>query len=354
MSRSSSILGIDFAYAIAIVGTVVVSMSMIVGEMTEMLTHVDYFLILDFFPALFFFLNGTTVALSMRDKRVSRRRLLSYLGKRGSVLMIAGLIFLRIWPMNVFFMVGILFMIAPMLVEWSNLVLRMLIVLIALCGVLLINTDVHTFPLYSSLQLQDSGLKELFAWLLFNGYYAFIPFSVFFIAGIMYGRGEMRMRGILPPGSIVSILMMAAGFVVQRYAMQIANPEEMNVAPQPFPLNVKLMLPAFIIFTLGALHLFMNTSIYIFRKGMPDPYKSIVQLIAGAKYSIYLFQLIIGFIVLSIFNLIIFQDRAVLGVFNAVVIIFCVWFVRLWKSKLDETPPMERIIKRISGSAKKS
>lgn len=354
MSRNSSILGIDFGYALATLGVMATSVTMIVGEKTELLTHVDYFILLDFFPALFFFLNGTTVALSMRDKRVSRRRLLSYLGKRGSVLMLAGLLFIGQWPMNLFFLSGIFFIISPFLSQWSNLVLRMGMVFLALIGVWLINGDVHTYPLYSGFQLQGSGLKELFSWILFNGYYSFLPYSIFFIAGITFGRGDMRPRGWLPPSSLVSVALIAAGIVLHRYANTIVNPEDVEIVPQPFPLNLKLLFPAFVLVMIGATWLFMNLSVYGFRKGAPDWFKSFIQLVAGGKYSIYLFQLIVGMIVLSIFNLIIFKERLVLTGFVVALITFCIWFLRLWKNKLDETPPMERIIKRISGSAKKS
>jgi hypothetical protein len=354
MSRNSSILGIDFGYAVATLGVIATSVTMIVGEKTELLSHVDYFVLLDFFPALFFFLNGTTVALSMRDKRVSRRRLLSYLGKRGSVLMLTGLIFIGQWPMNLFFLSGIFFIVSPFLSQWSNLVLRMGMVILTLLGVWLINSDVHTYPLYSGFQLQGSGVKELLSWVLFNGYYSFLPYSVFFVSGMIFGRGDMRPRGWIPPSSLLAVVLIAGGIVLQRYANTIVNPEEIEIVPQPFPLNIKLLFPAFVLVMLGATWLFMNLSVYGFRKGAPEWFKGFIQMVSGGKYSIYLFQLLLGAIVLSIFNLIIFKEKIVLAGFVFVLMAFCMWFLRLWKNKLDETPPMESIIKRISGSAKKS
>ena len=146
MSRSTSILGIDFGYALAILGCMFVNTIFIIGGKLGSLSHVDYFIIFDFFPALFFFLNGTTVALSMRDKRVSSRRLLAYLGKRGSVLALVGILFSGSWPMNLFLASGIFFITSPFFSQWSNLVLRMLIIVLSLFAVMLINADVHTYP----------------------------------------------------------------------------------------------------------------------------------------------------------------------------------------------------------------
>ncbi|MCC6601071.1 MAG: hypothetical protein IT223_10410, partial [Crocinitomicaceae bacterium] len=93
MPKSSGLIGIDIAYLIALFGTMAGNCIFVLGGKGPYLTQMHFFLVFDIFPALFFFLNGMTVTLTMRDKKVSNRKLLAYLGKRGAVFFIVGLIF---------------------------------------------------------------------------------------------------------------------------------------------------------------------------------------------------------------------------------------------------------------------
>jgi hypothetical protein len=354
MSRNNAILGIDFCYALAVIGTMMAGTLMIIGTKVGLLSHIHYYLVLDFFPALFFFINGATLSLSMRDKRISNRRLLSYMSKRGLFLMGLGTLFITSWPMNLFFACGTFFLVAPLFANWSNLILRLMIVLLSMFAVLLINSDVHTFPEYGKLELQGAGLSDMAAFVFFNGYYSVLPWVLFFIAGILYGRGEMRPRGIVPPLSLIAIVGIVASFFVQKYTLELyneSNPESMSSV---FPLTLKFLLPAFILYMISALVFFTNTSVYLLRKGLPDNVSKFIRLIAGSKYSIYMFQLIVGFILVKTFNLNEFRDKSLLIFFAIVTVIAAIVIVSFWKKKINEMAPVESLMKRISGSAKKN
>lgn len=354
MSRNSSILGIDFSYAVAVVGTMMAGTLITIGTKVGLLSHIHYFLFLDFFPALFFFINGATLSLSMRDKRISNRRLLSYMSKRGLFLMGLGALFVSSWPMNLFFACGTFFLVAPLFANWSNLILRMAIVLFSLFAVVLINSDVHTFPEYGKLELQGAGLSDVAAFLFFNGYYSVLPWGLFFIAGILYGRGEMRPRGILPPLSLIALAGLIASFFVQKYAIELYNESKPDSISSVFPFAFKFLLPAFIIYMISALVLFTNTSVYLLRKGLPDNVSKFIRLIAGSKYSIYMFQLIVGFVLVKTFNLNEFRDKSLLIFFAIVTVVSAIVIVHYWKKKINDMAPIERLMKRISGSAKKN
>jgi hypothetical protein len=354
MSRNSAILGIDFCYAVAVIGTMMAGTLIIIGTKTGLLSHIHYNLFLDFFPSLFFFLNGTTLSLSMRDKRISNRRLLSYMSKRGLFLMGLGTLFITSWPMNLFFACGTFFLIAPLFAGWSNLILRMLIVLFSLFAVVLINSDVKTFPEFGKLELQGAGLSDMAAFVFFNGYYSLLPWGLFFIAGVLYGRGEMKPRGILPPISLIAIAGIVASFFVQKYSLELYNESNPDSVSSVWPLSMKFLLPAFILFVISSLVLFTNTSIYLLRKGLPDSFSRFIRLIAGSKYSIYMFQLVVGFVLVKTFNLNEFRDRSLLLFFAIVTVISSIVIVAFWKKKLDDMAPIERLMKRISGSAKKN
>jgi hypothetical protein len=356
MSKSGGLLGIDVAYFIALIGTMLSGNLFIVGYRTTMLSHEDYYVILDFFPALFFFLNGLTVALTMRDRRVSTRRLMAYLGKRGTVLLLVGIVFMKSWPMNLYIACGLMFIIGPFIAQWNNAILRGFMLLLAVFAFFIINADTRTMPEYGPLNLQGSQVKDFAAFLFFNGYYSLLPWFIFFIAGMVYGRGDVRPKGMVPPTSFFGIGFMILALFVNQYCKGIYSHDFQGSSLQLFPFSIKMYLPAFVLFMFGLLTVFVNTIIYVMRNGMPlfPKQTKLVQGIAGAKYSIFGVQLIIGLIITSTFNLVNFMDKAVI-IPVAFASVFCsVFLIYLWKKKINETGPMELLIKRVSGSARKA
>jgi uncharacterized protein len=356
MSKSGGLLGIDFAYVIALIGTMLSGNLFIVGYRTTMLSHEDYYVILDFFPALFFFLNGLTVALTMRDRRVSTRRLMAYLGKRGTVLLLVGFIFMKSWPMNLFLACGLMFIIGPLVAQWNNAILRGFILLLAIFAFFIINADTRTFPEYGPLKLQGGHFKDFMAFLFFNGYYSLLPWFIFFLAGMVYGRGDVRPKGMVPPTSFFGIGFMVLAVFVNQYCKGIYSHDFQPNALQFFPFSIKMYLPAFVLFMFGFLTLFVNTVIYFLRNGLPfvPQYTKLIQGIAGAKYSIFGVQLIIGIIITSTFNLVNFMDKSVIIPLSLASVFSSIFIIFLWKKKINETGPMELLIKRVSGSARKA
>jgi hypothetical protein len=353
MARSNGIMGIDFGYAVALLGTMISGCVFSVGDRLTMLSHEHYYALFDFFPALFFFLNGVKLSLTMRDRRVSMRKLLSYVAKRGGILLTIGFVFIGIWPLNLFVPCGLFFLVAPVFAQWNNVIIRILAVASALIAIMIINTDVETFPLYSGFQLQGSGMRELVAFLLFNGYYSFLPWFVFFLVGFDYGRTDIRPKGLFPPSSFVAIALIAVGIFIEMQCHKLYNPiDELN-SLRIFPFSLKLFIPSFIVMMAGICILFVNTSVFLLRRYSGKLVKPITS-ISGSKYSIYAVQLLFAFITIRTFNLIMFHDKYFLLVYIVGDLLLCIWLIALWRKKVDEVAPIERLIKRVSGSAKKS
>jgi hypothetical protein len=164
----------------------------------------------------------------------------------------------------------------------------------------------------------------------------------------------MRPRGILPPISLIAIVGIVASFFVEKYSLELYNESNPDSVSSVWPLSSKFLLPAFILYMISCLVLFTNTSVYLLRKGLPDSLSRFIRLIAGSKYSIYMFQLVVGFILVKTFNLNEFRDRSLLIFFAIITVIASIVIVSFWKKKLDDMAPIERLMKRISGSAKKN
>lgn len=353
MARSTGLMGIDVAYLISLAGTMFGAFFFVVGDRTYLLNHEHYYLILDFFPALFFFLNGLTVTLTMRDRRISSRRLLSYLSKRGTVLFLVGLIFIKSWPLNIFIASGIFYLLAPAFAQWNNLILRTLAVVTAMLAIVLLNLDIESNVRFSGLKLNGAGFSHFFSFLFFNGYYSVLPWITFFIAGMLFGRSSLRPRGWIPPASIAVCFGMLIAYFVEKYCIGLYGVKDV-MNKLNFPLfGIKFYLPAFYIFAVCGIILLMNVLLYAFRKEMNRKLTKLLQSFSSSKYSIFFFLYFFGWIILNISNTIAFHNNKVIIIVAIFVIILSLSLTHFWKNKLSSTAPIEWIIKRLSGSAKK-
>ena len=182
-SGTNRLIGIDVTYVIALIGCVVYGYTYTIGDLVQnSLTHTKFNVFFDVFPALFFFLNGFTVTLTMRDRRISNRKLLSYSGKRGSVMLLTGLIFCSIWPMNIFIASGMMFLIIPFVAQWNNILIRVITLLTVVLGISLLFLDVPAHTTYTLPSLGGGEIYNGLGFLFFNGYYSLLPWIIFFFA----------------------------------------------------------------------------------------------------------------------------------------------------------------------------
>ena len=354
MAGTNRLIGIDVTYAFALIGCVIFGFTYTIGDLVQSsLTHTKFNVFFDVFPALFFFLNGFTVTLTMRDRRISNRKLLSYSGKRGSVLLLIGLLFCAVWPMNIFIASGMMFMLVPFVAQWNTILLRILTLLIIVFGVTLLFLDVPTHTVYSLPSIGGGEIYNGLGFLFFNGYYSLLPWGVFFMAGLIFGRSEMRPRGILPPSSLIGIVLIAFSFLINRFAKELDTDSLLLRRSDLFFMNIRLLFPAFCLFGIGLSIFLLNLFIFTFRKLQSSTLLKFFQTISSMKYSVILFYSLIGFITISATNVEFFSKRVILFVYVILATTLTFYLPFLWRKKLTEKGPMEYLIKYISGSAKK-
>ena len=351
---SNRLIGIDVTYAIALVGCVMYGFSYTIGDLVQSsLTHTKFNVFFDIFPALFFFLNGFTVTLTMRDRRVSSRKLLSYSGKRGSLVLIVGLLFCAFWPMNIFVASGMMFLITPFVAQWNNVLIRVITLLTVVLGISLLFLDVPAHTTYTLPSLGGGEIYNGLGFLFFNGYYSLLPWIVFFFAGLVFGRTEIRPRGWLPPSSMVGLALIAFSFLVNRYAKILDTDVLLLRRSDLFFMNVRLLFPAFCLYGMGVSIVLVNTCVFVFRKMEAPRLIKFIQTISSMKYSVVFFHMLIGTITLALANVEFFSKRLALILYVVLATMLTLYLPFLWKKRVTDQGPMEFIMKRISGSAKK-
>ncbi|MBL0316454.1 MAG: DUF418 domain-containing protein [Flavobacteriales bacterium] len=189
--------------------------------------------------------------------------------------------------------------------------------------------------------------------ILFNGYYSVLPWFTFFFAGLLLGRTEIRPRGILPPSSLLGIALIVISFVVNRYSKKLDNDVVLIQRFDFFLLNIRLLFPAFCVFGIGVSIVLTNTMMYAFRKLENRKLLKSIQTISSMKYSLFFFHTLIGLITMSATNLQFFTRKIVLISYVILATFLTFYLIFVWRKRVSEQGPMEWLIKRISGSAKK-
>ncbi len=354
-SSANRLLGIEFAYVFALIGCLIYIYIFTIGDkVLSILSHLEYSVFFDVFPAMFLFLNGTTVALTLRDNRISRTKLLAYHGKRGSILFLIGLVFTVIWPMNIFIVCGLLYFLSQYISLWNNSLLRLLGVVLIGAGMFLLMADVPVSVVYKGPVLRGGNLLNLSGFLFFNGYFSILPWSVFFIGGLIYGRLNITSKGIMPPSSLFGLGLVAIAFLLNLYSDEVDAVLQMVQQGDSVLLRFRLNYLPFIFYALGVIVILVNAFIFFCGRGNQGRLVKQVQTISSMKFSVLLFQIFIGLITIAITNGPNFANRYVLLVYVIFATFLTLYLAILWKRRINELGPVEWVVKRISGSTKKS
>jgi uncharacterized protein len=353
MARSSGFLGIDIAYLIALMGIICSLTIFTIGSKIGLLDHGSYFVFFDFFPALFFFLNGLTITLTMRDRRVSSKRIVSYVTKRGSILFLLGLVFVTLMPMNMLLVCGLFYFLVPFFTDWNNIILRIIALLLAVASVLLLNLDVQARAVFFPFELQGLGFRHLFGFVFYNGYFSLFPWIAFFVLGMLHGRGKIHVAGILPPSTFFAIFFIVISFYLNDFLDSVYGSERSNITGIVNIVSKKFYLPAFYLFTYSSIIILLNILMFAFQGVVLTGKSRNIQYIVASKYSVLLFHALFITLIIALFSKVIFYKTWLLLVTTCIVLIVSFAATLFWRKRVSENTPVEWLIKRISGSTKK-
>lgn len=196
MSKSTRIIGIDFARTLAIIGMIIVNFKIVLGD-GKPLWLKDW---LSFFDgkaaATFVILAGVGLSLmaSKHQTQDARKQFRITIYKRALFLWILGLIFYVFWPADILHYYGIyLFIAASVIFASSRLILGLAIVLIL--GYLIL---IGSFPYEQSWNFETYDYADFWTWngfirhLIYNGFHPVIPWASFILYGVWLGRQDLR------------------------------------------------------------------------------------------------------------------------------------------------------------------
>lgn len=352
-SSSNRLFGIEFTYFIATIGCVMYIYLFTIGDkVLSILSHQEFSILLDLFPAVFLFLNGATVTLTMKDKRISRRKLLNYQGKRGSVFFLLGLATCIVWPMNIFIVCGLMYFLAQYLALWGDALLRTLVVALTVLGMTLLIIGVPTSVEYVGPTLQGGNMINFSGFLLFNGYFSIIPWSIFFVAGMVFGRSKSHTKGLIPPSTFFGIGLIVVAAILERYSGPLQELfEEIDIRDNVYT-KMRLFFLPFVFYAIGASLCIVNTFLYLFKRPKNKKLVNLVQTITSEKYSILFFQILIGMLTMAVTNSPNFSNKVILTIYVVFATVATFAVAVFWKKRINKVGPVEWLVKRIAGSTK--
>ena len=263
--------------------------------------------------------------------------------------------------MNILYISGLCYFSAPLLVRLDRRVLEMISALIAIFGFFAGNFDLPIYPKFESLELSNGIVKNFIGFVFFNGYYSFLPWLAFFTLGMSIGKGDMRVRGWLPPISILALVLVATGFVLDTFLSgvygQIPN---MGIFKFSFlelrmhSLSFSFIAAGFSIFITNAIN-FLVKKLYnqVWFQGL---WTSINQF-SSAKYTLYFLVVCETMIIFSVVKygdhpIFWFRPAYILIPMSLALLLGSFFLTKWWTKNVISDTPVEWLLKKIAGSKK--
>jgi hypothetical protein len=311
-----------------------------------------YFVFLDWIVGVFLFVLGVGASIQLRNKFINQKKASANNMRKGLIFFVIGLVFLS-WGMNIFIIIGASFIVSGLFRKTDGIVLHGLSLFIIFISMVLINLDIPFRLGYFGIDFQNDGLVKLAAFLLFNGYYSFFPWVAIFLSGMAVGKGALRPRGFFPPSSLVAILIIAAGFLVDRYCEGLYPQMDMYRAKFLFPFDHLIYQPSFMLFIIGFSWLLINFVNHFFTFIHAERTLELIKDLSYQKYSILFFfyffctLFILGF-AHSGTIIVGFSFPLTLMISLIILYISIMFIMKLWKKKVNKYTPVEWLIKSVS------
>lgn len=354
--KAPRIAGVDLAYAISVCVVICFSLSAGFSGREASLSGVSFDLLTDTFAALFIFLNGITATLMMRRGNSSRRKMRRYLVRQGILFLILGFISSFFWPIQMLSLLGVLFLTAPILTQLTGSILRVLYVVDVVSAILFFSFGdaggVSTAPAFAVNEEFVLGYSSYF---LVSGYFSLLPWAVFFISGVLFGRLDFLNPKIKRTSGFLSWVAIIVGSILQIFGGSLFTTvaETKSLLIFPFIFTPEFNIISFILIATGLSIILLNACIQWSEKKKGANARLLLQRMGSIKHSLYVNHLIYGIVLILVFG-----SRGIhdLGVMLALVGFFMgasVAFTWLWKKQFN-LGPVEWVLKLLSGSNEKT
>jgi len=348
------IAGIDLVYAISVCVVICFSLSVGLTGRESTLSVVSFDLIADAFAALFLFLNGIMASLMMCRGNTSKRKVRAYIIRKGLFFIAIGVLASFFWPIQILITLGCLFLIAPVLTQFASSIIRALYVIGVVAVILLFSFgDVRGVGEVPAFAISSNFIADYFCYVVVSGYFSLLPWSIFFIAGLLFGRLDFLHPKIKRIASFCSWIGVGVGSIIQIFGGTLFSSASSDKSELIFPFfkSPEFNIISFILISTGLSIILINFCLTLGEK--KTWVKILLQRMGSFKHTLYINHLIYGLVLLLIFG----QKGlhsvstlvAIIGFYLGVSIVFT-W---IWKKQFT-LGPVEWVLKMLSRSNEKT
>lgn len=339
--KTKRINGLDLAIGASIPLMLFFGFFLEIGMANESFSRDRFTWLFDGSVAVFLFYAGLTAGFSA-SLPSNLRSVRRYLVRRGVLFLFVGLLLSFLWPSNLFTTLGLVSLLGAVLILLQTSLLRTVIVLFFLAS-LYTYTFVQTSTDLAVLRL--SKPEQVVQNILYEGYYAFLPWVVFFLSGMSFSRNPILHGTKHVPALALGGASIVAGLMVELlFSEGFFQTATKAVSPCPELSFASLLLPSFILVFIGIgivsarLALARNTA------SSTSLVSRCFQFIAKTKYSLLLLQASAG--ILASLRLGAGESYAwtTLAVFTLVVLGISAGFLFLWVKRFG-SGPVEQVLR---------
>jgi uncharacterized protein len=354
--KAPRIASIDLAYAISVCVVICFSLSAGLTSRESTLSVVSYDLISDTFAALFLFLNGITASLMMRRGISSRRKAKAYLVRKGILFVIIGMATSILWPTQILVTLGLLFLAAPMLTQLTGSILRALYVVAIPASVLLFSFGAtEGAAVLGTFSTSADFISNFVDYTIVSGYFSLLPWAVFFLSGVLFGRLDFLNPKIRRSSGFYSWIAIGAGSILQIFggALFVSKSQAKSDLVFPFFQSPEFNLISFILIATGLSIVILNLCAKWGESKLGVKPRMFLQRMGSMKHLLYINHLVYGLVFILIFG----QHRVhTIGRELCLIVFFVgvsIVFTWLWKKQFT-LGPVEWVLKMLSGSNEKT
>lgn len=360
MRRSQNHFGVSFLLALFTILSCIILLFETLGGLHSLIElrtcHLPpYFLIFDWILGVFVFSIGFTVGLDLKSRNRNSKEIKQNMLRKGFLFFCISLLIKGFSEIDFFYLFAMCYILSQLIINWSSNALQVTSLSVILLTLFSILSGVH-YGFFVGFDIQDDGLHELYSVIFFKGYCPVFSWISFFISGIAFSKSNIKLKGFLPPSTLLGAILILVGFFIEHLTRMEYYDLDSFMNKFIYPFDKFIYFPGFVLSTIGMSWVIFNFFTYFFARFQSHVFFNLIELIASSKWTIILYSYLIGVFFMKAFAyngtiILAFSYPISLIVFILIAMMIGVYLIFKWKEKVNKEAPVEWILKSISSKS---
>lgn len=343
--KTPRISGLDLIYGSSLPFIFSTAFLLVLTRNTEVIPRDQFNVIFELMAAVFFFAQGISINIHFQNASRPGKQI-RFMRRQGSFFLAVGMVLASFWTVNIYASIGLMLLVSSFLIRLHSSILLFIATTVAMASgwLYFFQTDfmVSLKPYADGFHIWSS----VSSYLIYNGYYAFLPWFFFQLIGIVFCRSTLYKRSTSV--YLLGAVLVGVGFLIHDLAESYLGQDQLifrqsNLIPGPL-----LNLPGFIIAGTGLSLIAIQFSAFINKHFRETKLILFFSQMGKMKYSLLLGQMILGGILMFLFGDELFRKPVNLIVICLLFILIAGYTAKWWLEK-NKLGPVEKLFRKFSG-----